>query len=190
MLLGREMWSTFVLSPSHKRPAIRPACPPDSSRAKLWLRMVRTSCKTRAKWSRILPRREVRLRTRPLRPRRTSSRPRLNKVSPGTPEARSNEFVSAVYFAAGRHHAPDGGRPTCGLRRVPPIAGFRASASGLPDDSNSNFLSGRQSRRDGFFRHRAARAPVRPNPRPPANDFHEFFRQLAYHAAVQSRLEH
>ena len=59
----------------------------------------------------------------------------------------SDESVSAVYFAACRDHAADGRRHAGWLRSLPPVARVRASAGRLSDDSDADFLSGRQSGR-------------------------------------------
>src|SRR5579859_4835368 len=109
--------------------------------------MVRTSCRTAAKLFRALRRRETLLPVRPppLRPLANNRKIPVSKAAPPTPEARSNEHLSAVHFTAGRHHPIDGGRPPCRLRRVPPVAGFRVAAGRLPDDPDSNVLSRRQS---------------------------------------------
>ena len=52
------------------------------------------------------------------------------------------------------------------------------------------FYPGRQPRRDGVLRHRAARAAVRPGARPEPDDLHQFPGRLGHHPAVRPRSEH
>ena len=105
-------------------------------------------------------------------------------------EAPSHESFSAVYSAACRHHTPDGRRASRWFCCLSTVAGVRASPGGLPYDPDSNFLSRRESRRDGFIGYRSPRAPVRPNPRPQPNDLHEFVRELGHHSPIRSRTEY
>src|SRR5215467_3587639 len=174
---------TSVLSPSRRRQETSPAFLPASSLVKLLLRTVKTNCRTAAKSFRTL-RPPATLRPPPPCPRRTSSQIPVSKAVPATPEARSNEHFSAVYRTAGRDHAPYGGRPTRGFCCVSSVASFCAAAGGLPNNPNSDLLSRREPRGHGFERYGSARAPVRPNSRPAADDFHQLFRQLAHHPTI------
>src|SRR5712664_2772146 len=60
------------------------------------------------------------------------------------PEDPRDESVTAVHFAAGRHHSLDGRRPSCRLGRVPPTADLRVASGRLPHDPGANVLSRRQ----------------------------------------------
>ena len=106
------------------------------------------------------------------------------------PEEMRDESVTAVYFAAGRDHAPDGRHSAGGLRGLPPASRFRSSAGRLPHHSGADVLSRRQPGRDGLLGHRAARAPVRPDSRPEPDDLDELLRQLHHHSAIRSGPEH
>ena len=57
--------------------------------------------------------------------------------------------------------------------------------SRLSDDPDRDDVSGRQPRRDGVVGHGAARAAVRPDARPAADDVDEFDRAFDDHAAVR-----
>src|SRR5580698_4881087 len=107
-----------------------------------------------------------------------------------SPQAKLDESVPAVYFTASRNHPPDDRGAAGWLRRLPPASRVRASSGGLSHDSGSDLLTRRQPRCHGFFRHRPAGAPVRPNPRLEPDDLHEFLWQLHHHASIQSRSQH
>ena len=74
-----------------------------------------------------------------------------------------------------------------GHRRLSAAAGLGAAAGRLPDDPGRHVLSGREPGRDGVVGHRAARAPVRPDAGPEADDVDQLRRQLGDHAAVRAR---
>ena len=128
------------------------------------------------------------------KPDRTTNPRRRETPREAPPEAktepRRSESVSSIYFAAGSDVAVDGGHLARGLRRLSAIAGFGAAGGRLPDHPGGHVLSRRQSRRDGFGRHRASGAAVRPGPRPQSDDFHEFRRELHHCFAVFPRTEH
>src|SRR5260370_19887060 len=67
------------------------------------------------------------------------------------PEDPRDEPVTAVYFAAGRHHPLDGWRPSRGVGGLPPIAHLGAASGRLPDHSGTNVLSRRYPRSNAFF---------------------------------------
>ena len=74
-----------------------------------------------------------------------------------------------------------------GVARLPAPARLRAAAGRLPDDPGRDVLPGRQPGRHGVVGHGAARAPVRPDAGPRADDVDELGRQLGRHAAVRAR---
>src|SRR5437762_975624 len=94
------------------------------------------------------------------------------RSSPGSepPRGRSREPVEAVHPAAGGDRAVDDGHRARRRDRLPPAAGLRIAAGGLPDDPGRHVLSGSEPRRHGLRRDGATRAPVRPAPRPQADD--------------------
>ena len=102
------------------------------------------------------------------------------------PKAATNEPVASVHPAAGRDVAADGRRSLlAGAVALPAAPGLGAAAGRLPDDPGRDVLSGRESRRHGVGRHRAARAAVRPAARLEPDDLHELRRALGHHAAVR-----
>src|SRR5215468_12185456 len=150
--------------------------------------MVRTNYKTRAKsfltrHPLVTSHQILLLRLPPIRSKILHS----SRASPATPEARNNESLSAVHFTAGRDHTLDGRRASRWLGCVPPAARFCASLGGLPDDSDSDVLSRRESTGHGLFGHCAPRASVRADSRLAADDIYKLLWQLAHHAAIQSR---
>src|SRR6266478_5800256 len=152
--------------------------------------MVRTSCRTAAK-SFPHPSVETMAREREL----SRSRPAKAPDSPGARPAASrgdlrDESVTAVYSAAGRHHAADGRRPSRLVGRLPAFARLGIAASRLPDDSGENLLSRRQPGGHGLLGDRASGAPVRPEPWSEPDDLHEFLWQLHHYASVRAGPEH
>src|SRR4029077_4153723 len=109
---------------------------------------------------------------------------------PVVAEALSHESVTAVYSAASCHHALDGWSASGRLRCVSPVTGFRASAGGLSDDSNSDVLPRRQPGCHGLFRYRSSRTRVRRNSRSQSDDLDELLWQLRHNSAIQSRPEY
>ena len=76
----------------------------------------------------------------------------------------------------------DGGHSPGRRHRLSPVAGVGAAPSRLPDHPGADVLSRREPGRHGVFGHGAARAPVRADARPEADDLHQFRRQLRHHA--------
>src|SRR5260370_31035281 len=89
-----------------------------------------------------------------------------------------DESVAAVHSAAGRHHPPDGRRPSRGLGRFPAIAHLSVAASRLPHDPGTNVLSRRQPRSNGFFGHGPSRTPIRTDSWLESDDFYEIIPAL------------
>ena len=77
-----------------------------------------------------------------------------------------------------------------GRRRVPAAAGLGAAGSRLPDDPGRDVLSRRQPRRDGVVGDGAARAAVRPDAGPAADDVDEFDGALGRSRCSSPRAEH
>src|SRR6267143_5615405 len=152
----------------------------------LWSSMARTNCRTGPRSILALrPAQIARVSALRLRlPPKVLHKPGAPRK--GRPEDLGDEPVAAVHFAASRHHSPDGRRPPGGLGCLPPIAHLRVASGRLPYDSGANVLSRRQSGRHGLLGYGAPRAPVRPDPWPEPDDFHEFLRQLHHHAAIRS----
>src|ERR1700682_434296 len=166
-----------------------------------WLSMDKTSCKTAARS--IPPRRprQRKMRRTPTegnRLRRSKATRRAARARGGarklrnrvTPLGSRNESITAVYFAAGRHHIADGGDFAGGFCGVPSVAGLCFAASRLSDDPGANILSRRQPGRDGVFGDGAARAAVWPGAGTETNELNELLLQLRYHAAIRSRSQH
>src|SRR5258708_30942821 len=103
---------------------------------------------------------------------------------PVVAEALSHESVTAVYSAASCHHTLDGWSASGRLRCVSPVTGFRASAGGLSDYSNSDVLPRRQPGRHGLFRYPSSRTRVRRNSRSQSDDLDELLWQLRHHSAI------
>ncbi len=98
-----------------------------------------------------------------------------------------DEPVAPVHPAAGGDLAADGGDRAGRPRRLPVPAAVGAAAGRLPDDPGADALPRRQPRGDGQHRHRAARAPVRPDGRPRADELDQRGGRLDHHAAVHAR---
>src|SRR5260370_25538371 len=79
------------------------------------------------------------------------------------PEDPRDESVTAVHFAASRHHSLDGRRPSCRMGRVPPTADLRVASGRLPHDPGANLLSRPKPSSNGFFGHRSSGPPIRAN---------------------------
>ena len=77
-----------------------------------------------------------------------------------------------------------------GLLSYKAASGFGIAGSGLPDHPGDHHLSGRESGRDGFVGYSAAGTPIRPGPRPAADDFHQLRRDVGDHARVQLEPEY
>src|SRR5271157_4905552 len=118
--------------------------------AKSWSPMVRTNCRMAVRLIPVKPRLPHTL------PKQVPlTIPRIRHLPRPLVEDLRDESLSAVYFAAGRHHALDGWRPIGGLRGLSPVACFRFASSRLPHDSGADVLSRRQSRRHGLFGYRS-----------------------------------
>src|SRR5260370_14243607 len=150
-----------------------------------WSSTVRISCRT----AEGLPRHslsatpEAAVEVLPSRRARTALRQR-NLPAASLEELR-DEPVTAVYSAAGRHHAADDRHPARRLGGLSATARFRSAAGRLPHDSGANVLSRRQPGSHGFLGHRPARAPVRAHSWPESDDFDEFLRLLRHHTAIR-----
>src|SRR5947199_2345397 len=121
-----------------------------------WSSMARTSCRMGPKSILALPVART-ARAAALRPHRL---PKVRRNPEDLRRARLeeplDESVAAVHFAAGRHHAPDGRRPSRGLGRLPPITDLCSASGRLPHDSGANVLSRIQPRIYGFVGYRSA----------------------------------
>src|SRR4029079_9966309 len=87
-----------------------------------------------------------------------------------------SEPLPPLYPQTRRDIAADGGACHRRWRRVRAAAGIGATGSGLSDDPGRDVLSGGQSRCDGHIGDRAARAAVRPDAWPQADDVNELVR--------------
>src|SRR5207245_11448720 len=100
--------------------------------------MVRTSCRTAAKsfphtLVETMARVQELLRSRPAKtPDNPGAHPAANRGD------LRDESVTAVYSAAGCHHAADGRRPSGWVGGLPAIARLRLASSRLPYDSGAN----------------------------------------------------
>src|SRR5271166_1138240 len=81
---------------------------------------------------------------------------RTSRATNANPGAAPLESVTPFYSASGSHRAADGGDHAGGHRQLYAVAGFRAAAGGLSNDSSFDILPGSESRRGGHHGDRAA----------------------------------
>src|SRR5262245_7236113 len=108
-------------------------------------------------------------------------------VVAATPPAPNHESLAHLHPAPGCDVAAD---DRCAARwpgRVPAASGLGAARSRLPDDSNCDDISRRQSGRHGLVGYRSTRAAVWPNAGASADDVDELDWPVAGDAAVCAR---
>src|ERR1700710_485999 len=103
------------------------------------------------------------------------------------PRKRDHEPFEAVYSAADRDVAADGGPAARRPFRLQTASRVGAARGGLPDDPGDYVLSRRQPGRDGVRRYGTARTPIRPGAGPQSDDVGELRGELAHPLAVRPR---
>src|SRR5947209_8815131 len=106
-----------------------------------WSSTARTSCRTAAKSPRhsLAGITEAAVEVLPSRRARTALQQR--NLPAASREELRDEPVTAVYSAAGRHHAADDRHPSRRLGGLSAAARLRSAAGRLPHDSGANVLS-------------------------------------------------
>src|SRR5271165_136011 len=115
---------------------------------------------------------------------------RTSRATNANPGAAPLESVTPFYSASGSHRAADGGDHAGGHRQLYAVAGFRAAAGGLSNDSSFDILPGSESRRGGHHGDRAARAAVRAIAGPQSDDLQQFRRNVGHCDGIQPEPEH
>ena len=107
----------------------------------------------------------------------------MARPSPSLP--RANEPIAPFHRAAGRDQPAHDCSPVARRRRLPLVAGLGAALGRLPHHPGHHALSRRQPRSHGLLRHRPARAAVRPDAGPEADDVEKLGRRLRHRPAVR-----